>query len=148
MNLVTALRQQFNAMNDWYRNSLLVNVILDYLSEETEDNRVNIEKFKQLMADGRLSSERSKGMIEIFYVDGKRVLSLKKTEIDIQCHQPPLLTPLYVASINFEFKIDYTEKPPKDSSPFRLIVDNTIPKPIPEEVLHEQPTDSSPVSEE
>jgi hypothetical protein len=29
-----------------------------------------------------------------------------------------------------------------------LIVDNTIPKPIPEEVLHEQPTDSSPVSEE
>jgi hypothetical protein len=107
MNLVTALRQQLTAMEAWYRNALIVNVILDYLGEETPDKAANVLKVQDMMTAKRIVAELM-GSDTVFFVDRIRVLTIHKTNIDVKVHtkwgEPTKL------DMNMSYTIDYTAK--------------------------------------
>jgi hypothetical protein len=124
MNLLISLRQQLTQMDQWYKNALITNVVLDYLSLETEDINENVKTIQGLVDSGRVKSFLE-GTSMVYTVDGIRVFTILKTTTDVkrttktkEVHDAVERIRMDVA---YEFTIDFKSKPEKGAPPNNVI---------------------------
>ncbi len=119
MNLIVSMRQQLKGMEQWYKNALITNIILDYLGLETPNPELNVQTITGLIDSGRVKTYFVGPGDEEYFVDGIKVFTIFKTSTDVlggSCKRGE------VCSLNiwYKFQIDYLEKwkakPEGDSS--------------------------------
>jgi hypothetical protein len=122
MNLLISLRQQLTQMDQWYKNALITNIVLDYLSLETDDINENVKTVTALVDSKRVKSFLE-GTSWVYTVDGIRVFTILKTTTDVKkTVTPQVIGERYRLDVGYEFTIDFKEKPPKGAP-----INNVIP---------------------
>lgn len=120
MNLIISLRQQLTQMDQWYKNALITNIVLDYLSLETDNLQENVRIVTELVDSGRVKSFLE-GTSMVYTVDGIRVFTILKTKTTVSNYKAE--TPHRVRmEVGYEFTIDFKSKPEKGAP-----VNNVIP---------------------